>query len=112
MEIYHMFTGKDGYSTMEKWDMSKVPTPTETMEAKEIFFRVLPPGYKIGFHDSGQRKWVVYLSGRIKTIFADGTSHIMLPGDVRLNEDIPGKGHKTEVVGDEPSVTMVIHLKD
>ena len=50
------------------------------------------------------------LQGQSKITIGDGTSCTFDVGDVLFSDDLTGLGHTTEVVGDEPRVSIFVPL--
>lgn len=64
------------------------------------------------WHPVPQRQYIYILSGLIDVTASDGIKHRYGPGDGAIFEDTNGKGHLSEVIGDEPSTAIVITLAD
>ena len=53
---------------------------------------------------------MVVVAGRLGATVSDGSRREFGMGEVLLLEDTHGKGHSTEILGDEDGVVAVIHL--
>jgi len=106
MGVYRLYTGSDGESHIEEIsaealrDFKVVGTMSFSVQER-------PPGHFMDFHPAPFRRWQVSLVGRTTIGLSDGTSHTFSPGDVRLIEDISGKGHTT-TYPDGLTITMQI----
>lgn len=54
---------------------------------------------------------MVVVAGRFAATVSDGCRREFGIGEVLLLDDTHGKGHSTEVLGDEDGVVAVIHLE-
>ncbi|MCH8224183.1 MAG: hypothetical protein IH868_12330 [Chloroflexi bacterium] len=54
---------------------------------------------------------MVVVAGRFAATVSDGSRREFGIGEVLLLDDTHGKGHSTEVLGDEDGVVAVIHLE-
>ena len=110
MGIFRLYTGDDGKSHLEEFDLSSHPELSTPKATQDITFREWAPGHFIDWHPAPRRQYIISLSGFVEIGLEDGTTHRFVPGDARLVEDTTGKGHTTLVPGCEPSVTAVIPL--
>lgn len=110
MGIFRLYTGDDGKSHLEEFDLSSHPELSTPKATQDIIFREWAPGHFIDWHPAPRRQYIISLSGFVEIGLEDGTTHRFVPGDARLVEDTTGKGHTTLVPGGEPSVTAVIPL--
>ena len=110
MGIFRLYTGDDGQSHIEELDLAAHPELTSPLAASTINFREWPPGHFLDWHPAPRRQYIISLSGAIEIGLADGKIHRFAPGDARLVEDTTGVGHTTRVLGDQPSVNVVIPL--
>ncbi len=112
MAFYHVYTGEDGQSHLEKLDLASRPELTQGQAATSIIFREAPAGRFSDWHPAPRRQYLIQLSGEVEVVLGDGTSVRYVPGDVRLVADTTGRGHTTRVVSEQPSITAVIPLAD
>ena len=106
MGVYRLYTGSDGESHLEeiKAEALQAIKITGTMS---FSVQERAPGHFMDFHPAPFRRWQVGLVGRTIIGLSNGTSHTFVPGDVRLIEDITGKGHTT-TYPDGLTITMQI----
>ena len=109
--IYHMFTGDDRQSHIEKMDPVSSDQPEFQEPATSIRFVTWPPGHFIDWHPAPRRQYIIMLSGQLELGLRDGTVWRFGPGDAWLVEDTTGQGHTTRVVGDTPHVMAAVALK-
>ena len=81
----------------------------ETPSTSSVFLEA-PPGWDDAFHTTPRRQLAVLLEGRLKVSCSDGQSITMSPGDVVLLSDTSGKGHLSEVQGDDPTHFLLVGL--
>jgi hypothetical protein len=111
MDISHIYATPDGESHMETievpadWQKPGIPVV-------KIEFLEMPVGTHVDWHPVPNRRIAVVRSGQIEITATDGSRRLFRPGDARLIEDTAGRGHMTKVVGDEPSISIVVTLPD
>jgi len=62
-------------------------------------------------HPAPKRQYFVCVAGSIEMTASDGESRLISIGDVVLVEDTHGKGHVTQVIGDESFVAALTQLE-
>ena len=72
--------------------------------------RVVPPGWTRGWRPSTARTLAVYIAGEGMVESSDGDRREVYPGVILSAEDTTGRGHRSQVTGDEPLVVMHIVL--
>jgi len=45
------------------------------------------------FHPLPERRLIIHLSGEVEIGTSDGSRHVFRAGDIRLMEDVTGRGH-------------------
>jgi hypothetical protein len=71
----------------------------------------LPSGWGVGnWHPSPHPQIFFCLSGTLRVTASNGDTRLIKAGDAWLMTDTSGKGHKTEVISDEPVDGVVILL--
>lgn len=70
----------------------------------------LPAGWVGDHHPSPQRHILFALSGRLRVTASDGEARVIRKGDALLMEDTRGKGHRSEVLSDEPFDAVIVML--
>jgi len=110
-----IYTGEDGESHFEDLGESLLKAdfgPTKMQAAKGILFTRNQPGHMSDWHTAPRRQYVIGLSGEVEIATKDGTAYRFKPGDVLLAEDLTGRGHTTQVVGDTIRVSAMVPLED
>ena len=94
-----------------QWN-NKQPTASST-----TVFTVQPVGWVGDWHENPAPQWIVVLSGRWWIESMDGTRIEQGPGEFSFGEDQGcvkdgqgRKGHRSGVIGNEPSVLMTVQL--
>ena len=112
MAIVRLYTGEDGHSHIEELDLKSHAELTSLQGAKGVVFRSAEPGSFHDWHNAPRRQLVITLSGQGEVGLRDGTTMRLGPGSANLAEDTTGDGHTTRVIGNEPRVTITVHLAD
>ncbi len=110
MKTFRLYTGPDGQSHIEPVDLGKMPEWRTGLATTQISFREDPVDRFLDWHPAPRRQFVIILSGQLEIGLGDGTKHVFGPGDARLVEDTTGKGHTTQVHGNQPCLTATIPL--
>jgi hypothetical protein len=74
---------------------------TPMQKAKEIGFLHLPAGYRSDWHPAPAKQFVLVLTGIMEVEAGDSERRTFTPGSVLLVTDVDGKGHRTNVLGDD-----------
>jgi len=106
MGVYRLYTGSDGESHIEEISAEALRA-LKVSGTMNFSVQERTPGYFMDFHPAPFRRWQVGLAGRTVIGLSDGTSHTFGPGDVRLIEDLTGRGHTTTYL-DGLTITMQI----
>ena len=95
MGVYRLYSGEDGQSHIE--ELSEESIKDIKLERSSMNFSVSQreQGHFSDYHPAPRRRWQVGVVGRTIIGLGDGTSHTFSAGDVRLIEDLTGKGHTT-----------------
>ncbi len=112
MGIYRLYTGDDGESHIEELELASRPELGAGQDTSTITFREWPAGHYIDWHPAPRRQYIISLTGELEIGLGDGSTVRYHPGDARLVEDTTGRGHTTKVLGNEPSIHVVIPLAD
>jgi len=65
---------------------------------------------QMDFHPLPERRLIMHLSDEVEMGTSDGSRHVFRAGDMRLMEDVTGRGHTH--VDRSPSAAVSILLKD
>jgi hypothetical protein len=92
------------------------PAPPVLMTALErasrYGFELVHPGWHGDWHPVPQRLLAVYLSGAGTMEASDGELRNLRPGTILLAEDTTGKGHISQVTGDDDMLVLILMLPD
>jgi hypothetical protein len=110
MGTYRMYTDEQDKAQWEPIDLAEHPEWLQAMDVKKCRFGIRQPGVTQDWHPAPQRQFVFIISGSLEIGFEDGSKKVFGPGDVRLMEDLTGKGHTTTAVGNEPCVTATVQF--
>ncbi len=105
MGIFRMYTGDNGESIMEELQQDS-PILETLKTCQDCSLQINEPSEFSDFHPAPRRRWMSMLSGQIDIQLADGTIHSFGPNDLRLWEDVTGKGHKTRFPVPSVSISM------
>ena len=100
-------------STLARVDFAYGMPPlfvSEEIAAQASSFFGAPAGWESDWHPSSGRHLFAVLSGVWEVTASDGQTRKFSTGDVLLVEDTTGKGHTSRVIGDEPSVSLLVTL--
>ena len=103
--FYRLYTGEDGQSHMETYDVPDV------MPVVEMVFRKHEPGNFIDWHPAPRRQFIITLEGEVEIGLGDGSIYKLGAGDVMLAEDLDSQGHTTRAVGNVPRVSVAIPVE-
>jgi hypothetical protein len=110
MSIYRVFAGSDGESHMEELRLEEHPALGALTNIHEVRVQQFDGTRQMDFHPLPERRLIVHLSGEVEIGTSDGARHVFRAGDIRLMEDVTGRGHTH--VDRSPSSAVYILLKD
>ncbi len=93
MGMYRVFAGPDGESHIEEIDLAGHPELKSLQNITEV--RIQQPGEmrNMDFHPLPERRLIIHLSGEVEIGTSDGSRQVFRAGDIRLMEDVTGRGH-------------------
>jgi quercetin dioxygenase-like cupin family protein len=94
---------KDDYIPWQPTSGSATESPhvTPFQEATDIGFLRLPVGLRSHWHPAPRKQFVMVLTGIMEVETEDGQKRTFTPGSVLLVMDVDGKGHRTNVLGEQ-----------
>ena len=115
MRITRVYTGDDNLSHFEEVELEFAPNlgrfPRAMVQpAREVGFNTQPADSRDAMHNAPERRFVVFMSGRVRVELSDGESRVVGAGDVILFEDVTGAGHLLTPVNDEPRYSLFVGL--
>ena len=110
MAIYRVYTDSDGESHIEDLLLEDHPELGSIANISEVRVQEFDGSRNMDFHPLPERRLIIHLSGEVEIGASDGTKRVLRAGDIRLMEDVSGKGHSHVDLG--PSGAVYILLKD
>lgn len=110
MGIYRVFASPDGESHIEEIKLELHPELDSLINVSEVKVQQFDGKRKMDFHPLLERRLVIHLSGEVEIGASDGTKQIFRTGDIRLMEDLTGRGHTHLDLS--PNAATYILLKD
>ncbi len=105
-----MYTGADGESIIEELQQDD-PILESLKTCSGCSLQTNEPSEFSDIHPAPRRRWMTMLRGQIDIQLADGAIHSFGPNDLRLWEDVTGKGHKTRFPVPSVSISMPLPEK-
>ena len=93
MGMYRIFAGPDGESHIEELDAERRDQMNSIRNVSEVKIQNFPELRNMDFHPLPERRLIIHLSGEVEIGLSDGAKHIFRTGDIRLMEDLTGRGH-------------------
>ena len=110
MGMYRIFPGDDGESHIDEMDLNEHPELGALTNLSEVKVQEFDGTRNRDFHPLPERRLIIHLSGEVEITTSDGAKQIFRAGDVRLMDDVTGRGHAH--VDLTPSEAVYIILKD
>lgn len=110
MGMYRVFAGSDGESHIEELRLEDHPELGALTNIGEVRVQEFDGSRDMDFHPLPERRLIVHLSGEVEITASDGSKQMFRAGDVRLMEDVTGRGHAHLDL--TPSSAVYIILKD
>ena len=105
MRIHNLYADENGESHFRDieiaWDEERRGSKlSKRFPATGIIFRETKPENTVDWHVAPRRQYIVNLQSGVKITASDGEARIIGPGEILLVEDITGKGHLSEGLGE------------
>ena len=110
MAIYRIFPDSDGESHIEEMHLSEHPELGDLTNLSEVRVQEFDGTRKRDFNPLPERRLIIHLSGEVEIGTTDGSKQIFRAGDIRLMEDVTGRGHSH--VDLTPSSAVYVLLTD
>ena len=91
--MYRIFSDSDGESHIEELRLEDHPELGAMTNVSEVKVQKFDGSRDMPLHPLPERRLIVHLSGEVEITTSDGSKQILRAGDVRLMEDVTGKGH-------------------
>ena len=106
MGIYRMYTGSDNETHIEELTLESRPDLSDLQNVKGMRIQHTEGGRFLDWHPAPDKRWLVILSGDVEIGFGDGSTRQFHAGDIRLIEDVTGRGHTTRYLTENVSAVM------
>ena len=93
MGMYRIFAGSDGESHIEDLRLADHPELGAMTNVTEVKVQEFEGTRDMPLHPLPERRLIIHLSGEVEITTSDGAKQIFRAGDIRLMEDVTGKGH-------------------
>lgn len=110
MAIFRVFSGSDGESHFEEMQLEEHPELGALTNISEVKVQQFDGTRKRDFNPLPERRLIIHLSGEVEIGTSDGSKQVFRAGDIRLMEDVTGRGHAH--VDLSPSSAVYVILKD
>ncbi len=110
MGMYRVFAGSDGESHIEELTLEDHPELGALTNISEVKVQEFDGSRNMPLHPLPERRLIIHLSGEVEITTSDGAKQLFRAGDVRLMDDVTGKGHAHLDL--TPSEAVYILLKD
>ena len=110
MAMYRVFAGSDGESHIEELRLEDHPELAAMMNISEVRVQEFDGTRDMDFHPLPERRLIIHLSGEVEITTSDGSKQVLRAGDVRLMDDVTGRGHAHLDL--TPSSAVYVILKD
>ena len=115
LEFPHFCTCDNKISKIEKWSIETKEHGhgtfvSENIECHSVRLAETTPGGTYDWHPAPRMQYVITLTGTVEFTFGNGEVLVVNPGDIFLANDLEGKGHKWQILGDEPWRRLYVHL--
>ena len=110
MAIYRVYTDDDGESHFEDMTLEEHPELGELLNVSEVQVREFDGSRHMDFHPLPERRLIIHLSGEVEIGTSDGSKRVLRAGDIRLMEDVSGRGHTHNDLS--PSAAVYVVLTD
>ena len=110
MAIYRVFSDGDGESHFEDLKLAEHPELGALANVSEVQVQEFDGSRHRDFHPLPERRLIIHLSGEVEIGTSDGDKRVLRTGDIRLMEDVTGKGHSHNDLS--PSSAVYVVLED
>ena len=91
--MYRIFAGSDGESHIEELKLADHPELGAMTNVSEVKVQEFEGTRDMPLHPLSERRLIIHLSGEVEITTSDGAKQIFRAGDIRLMDDVTGKGH-------------------
>ena len=108
MTMYRVFTDADGESHIEEMSLADRPELGSLTNVSEVQVQEFDGSRHRDFHPLPERRLIIHMSGEVEIGASDGSKIVLRAGDVRLMEDVSGKGHTHNDLSPSSAVYVVL----
>ena len=108
--MYRIFAGSDGESHIEELRLEGHPELGALTNISEVKVQEFEGTRDMPLHPLPERRLIIHLSGEVEITTSDGSKQLFRAGDMRLMDDVTGKGHAHLDL--TPSEAVYIIFKD
>ena len=108
MSIYRVYPGSDGESHIEEISLADRPELGALINVSEVKVQEFDGSRKRDFNPLPERRLIIHLSGEVEIGTTDGAKQILRAGDIRLMEDVTGKGHSHTDLSPSSAVYVIL----
>ena len=121
MKVVTIYTDDTGETHYGELDVELVPRDfappapplwAASMPSSKLVWITAPLGWHGDWHPAPARQLWIGVEGHIDVTVSDGQTRRFGPGSLLLLEDLTGKGHVTEAVGDTPVRGIFVQLDE
>ena len=91
--MIRVFPGIDGESHIEELRLEDHPELGAMTNVSEVKVQKFDGTRDMPLHPLPERRLIIHLSGEVEITTSDGSKQILRAGDMRLMDDVTGKGH-------------------
>ena len=110
MAIYRLYSDEDGESHIEEMKLEDHPELAAMLNVSEVRIQEFDGSRHMDYHPLPERRLIIHLSGEVEIGASDGSKMVLRAGDIRLMEDVTGKGHTHNDLS--PSAAAYVLLTD
>ena len=100
----------DGESHIEDLKLEEHPELGAMINVSEVRVQEFDGSRHRDFNPLPERRLIIHLSGEVEIGASDGAKRVLRSGDIRLMEDVTGKGHSHNDL--TPSAAVYVLLND
>ena len=108
MALYRLYSDGEGESHIEEMKLEEHPELAAMLNVSEVQVREFDGSRHMDYHPLPERRLIVHLSGEVEIGASDGSKMVLRAGDIRLMEDVTGKGHTHNDLSPSSAVYVVL----
>ncbi len=108
MGMYRVFADSDGESHIEEMSLAAHPELGALTNLSEVQVRQFDGSRLMDFHPLPERRMIIHLDGEVEITVSDGSKQVFRAGDIRLMEDVTGRGHFHRDLSPSSAVYVVL----